>query len=238
MIIRLLAICLLIPLLTWGQQRVDYLLRSANQIKDTAQSLPVAAVKRLVKAGVGLPLFRQSSLTPTWKAIGVDITLEHKLTKWLTFSGGLETNISFGRGTQLYSLEMPIGLRYYFSLGKRMKQRVDKHNFFSPYVGLQTHNVLFANLRYNNESGTGPGQSAAYYHRGQFVSERTNVGNLNEGFNLLQHGYLVVGSQFRTSVTNYLDVNVVVPAAFLIYHKTDYTLSTPSILTVKYGIFW
>ncbi|GAB3046792.1 hypothetical protein GCM10027185_58380 [Spirosoma pulveris] len=60
----------------------------------------------------------------------------------------------------------------------------------------------------------------------------------NESFNLLQHSYFQIGSQFRISKNNYLDVNAVIPIPSLIYHKTDLTLSTPAIINIKYGVAW
>ena len=238
--VRLLILWLLLPLGVCGQSGV------ANQVgpgpgrptKDSVLRLPVPERRQFIKAGVGLPLFQQSSFTLPWKTIGVGVTLERKLKQGLTVVGGLETNFSFGNYVQLYTLELPLGLRYYFPIGKRMKQRADRHSFFSPYVGLQTHNVLFANMRYSNDLGSGLARTAATYYRGQLLTSRTNTGNLNEAFNLLQYGYCLAGAQFRVSTSNYLDVNVALPFPGLVYHKTDYTLASPPYVTIRYGIFW
>ena len=213
-----------------------------NRIFDTAKgeteayTMPTAQQKQLIKAGVGLPLLRQSTFTPYWLAVGLNAAIERKLSTGLAIVGGLESNYSFSQQLRLYSLEMPVGLRYYFSVGKRMRQRADRHSFFSHYVGFQTHNVLLANLQYANDPRPLP--ELRNYYRGQFLKQTVNVGVINEPFNLLQHAYFQLGSQFRVSPSSYLDVNVVVPVPWLIYHKFDNTLSTPSLINVSYGIAW
>lgn len=213
-----------------------------NRVFDTAKDetesheLPTAKQKQLIKAGVSLPLLRQSTFTPYWLAVGLNAAIERKLSNGLVVTGGLESNYSFSQGLRLYSLEMPVGLRYYFSVGKRMRQRADRHSFFSHYVSLQTHNVLLANLQYANDPR--PRSDLRNYYRGQLSTQTVNVGVINEPFNMLQHAYFQLGSQFRVSRSSYLDVNVVVPAPFLIYHKFDYTLSTPSLINISYGIAW
>ncbi|GAB3028893.1 hypothetical protein [Spirosoma pulveris] len=120
--------------------------------------------KQLIKAGVGLPLFQQSSVSPTWKTFALDITAEHKINKAVSIIGGLETQYNFSQYAQLYNLNMPLGLRYYFSLGKRMKKRDDSHSFFSYYIAVQTNNSLFSSLYYDT-----PNPAVERYYRGQFL---------------------------------------------------------------------
>lgn len=194
---------------------------------------PVAKARQLVKAGVGLPLFRQSSVSPVFKTVALDVTMEHKIKNGLSIIGGLETHYCFSQYAQLYTIELPIGLRYYFSLGKRMRNRPDPHGFFSYYIALQTHNALFSSLFYDT-----PNPGVQRYYRGRRLDYDTNVGKYDEAFNMMQHAYFQVGSQFKLSKSSYLDVNVVVPVAQLVYTKNDLALATPAYVTIKYGIAW
>ncbi|WP_461127335.1 hypothetical protein [Spirosoma aerophilum] len=202
---------------------------------DSTQKAPgsVRGSTQLIKTGIGLPLFRQSTISPIWKSVALDVTGERKLNRALSVIGGLETNFSFSREGQLYSLEMPLGLRYYFSIGKRMKSRADRHDFFSPYIAFQTHNVLFTSLSYDS-----PKTNIERYDRGQFLDHRTNVGRLDEAFNMLQYAYFQAGSQFKLPKNRYVDVNFIIPVSKLIYNKTELTLATPAVVNLKYGLFW
>lgn len=197
------------------------------------QPLPAPEIKRLIKGGIGLPLFRQSSVSPTWITLAPTVTIEQKIRKGLSVIGRVETDFGFSRYAQLYSLEIPIGLRYYFSLGSRMRKRADRHSFFSHYIGFETHHVIFANLYYDT-----PNPHVQNYYRGQILDHTTNVGNYSETLNLMQYAYFRIGSQFKIARVNYLDVNVVIPMPNLIYNKTEFTLSTPALINVNYGITW
>ncbi|GAB3785791.1 hypothetical protein GCM10028818_48030 [Spirosoma horti] len=194
---------------------------------------PIAKAQQLIKAGVGLPLFRQSSVSPPFKTVALDVTVEHKIKNGLSLIGGLETHYCFSQYAQLYTIELPLGLRYYFSLGKRMRNRPDPHSFFSYYIALQTHNALFSSLFYDT-----PNPGAQRYYRGRSLSYDTNVGKYDEAFNMMQHAYIQVGSQFRLPKSTYLDVNVVVPVAQLVYTKYELTLATPAYINIKYGVAW
>ena len=165
--------------------------------------------------------------------LALDVTMEQKILKGLSIVGSVETAYDFSRYAQLYSLNIPLGLRYYFSAGKRMKNRADPHSFFSHYVGIETYNTIFANLYYDT-----PNPSVQHYYRGQMLDHNTNVGNYSEALNLMQFAYVKIGSQFKIKRSNYLDINAVIPIPNLIYHKTEYTLSTPAVITIKYGVFW
>lgn len=226
----------LFPVLVWAQTPADHQLRQVPWLTDSVETptRPVPIIRQLTKGGLNLPLLQQSSVNPSWLTVGINVTREHKLNRALALVGGLETNFSFASGARLYSLEVPVGLRYYFSLGQRMKKRADRHSFFSHYVALQTHNVLFANLRYDNESGRY--SRMPYYDRGKFSNQVTNVGNYEEAFNLLEYAYFQIGSQVKLGLSNYLDINVALPISLLT--KTEYTLITPALVTLKYGIAW
>ena len=226
----------LFPGLVWAQTLTDQQLKQTFSIDDSVgtPTKPVPFIRQLTKGGLNLPLLQQSSVTPSWLTIGVNLTREYKLNRALALVGGIETNFSFSSGARLYSLEVPVGLRYYFSLGQRMKKRADRHSFFSHYVAFQTHNVLFANLRYDNESGRY--HMMSNYYRGKFLNRVTNVGNYEEAFNMLEYAYFQIGSQIKLGRSNYLDVNVALPISLLT--KTEYTLITPALLTLKYGIAW
>ena len=114
-----------------------------------------------------------------------------------------------------------------------MKNRANPHDFFSPYVAFQTHNVLFTSLSYDS-----PKPNIERYYRAQFLDHNTNVGKLDEAFNRLQYAYFQVGSQFKLAQSRYVDVNFIIPVSQLIYNKTELTLATPAIINVKYGLFW
>lgn len=211
------------------QDRVYSITQDSAQL----QYVPVPNIKQLIKSGIGVPLFRQSSVSPSWKTVGFNVTIEQKLITGLSFVGSLDANYGFSRYAQLYNLELPLGLRYYFSLGNRMKNRSDRHSFFSHYIGVETHNVVFANLYYDT-----PNPRVEHYYRGQILDHSTNVGNYSEALNFIQYAYLKVGSQFRVARHNYLDINVSLPIPNLVYTKTEYTLSTPALITIKYGVAW
>lgn len=211
-------------------QRKTY---SVTQDTLSRQYVPVPTLNRLIKAGVGLPLFRQSSASPPWKTLGFNLTVEQKILHGLTVVGSVETNYGFSRYAQLYTVEVPIGLRYYFSVGKRMTKRADRHSFFSHYVGFETHNVAFANLYYDT-----PNPQVQRYYRGQILDHDTNVGNYSESLNLLEYAYFRAGSQLRVARHNFLDINVAIPVSSLVYNKAEYTLTTPALVTIKYGVAW
>lgn len=205
--------------------------------KEAMDSLapPVPNRSRLIKAGITLPLFRQSSFAPTWLTVGLQVGIEQKIKSGFALTGRLETNYSFQKDIQLYTVEMPIGVRYYFSFGKRMRQRADRHSFFSPYVAFQTHNVLFANAQYNQNRIR---YDLMKYYRGEILDHIVNEGEVNESFYFLQYGYLQVGGQLRLGTNKYLDIDATVPIAPLIHHRGNYTLSTPSLVKIRYGLFW
>jgi hypothetical protein len=193
---------------------------------------PVTDSKSVLKAGVGLPLFRHSSVSSTWKTIGLDATYEYKIGNAISLLGSLEMNYGFGMRAWLYTIELPIGMRYYFSIGKKMKNRINTNSMFRYYVSLRTENALFSNLYYDDNPYN------EKYYRGTFVSYRTNVSKYNEAFNLMQYAYFQLGSQFKIKTTNYLDVNVIIPVSALIYHKQEFTLADPALISIKYGLFW
>ena len=195
--------------------------------------IPVTKARQLIKAGIGLPLFRQSSVSPPFKTVALDATIERKLINGLSVVGGLETQYCFSQYAQLYTIELPLGLRYYFSLGKRMSNRPDPHGFFSYYIAIQTHNALFSSLFYDT-----PNPGVQRYYRGRSLAYDTNGGKYDEAFNMMQHAYVQVGSQFRLHKGTYLDVNVVVPVNQLVYTKSELTLATPAYINIKYGIAW
>lgn len=209
--------------------------RVSGTAPDSIQQLyfPVTKARQLIKAGIGLPLFRQSSVSPPFKTVALDVIMERKIKRGFSVVGGLETHYCFGQYAQLYTIELPLGLRYYFSLGKRMRSRPDPHGFFSYYIALQTHNALFSSLFYNTLN-----PSVQRYYRGRTLAYDTNVGKYDEAFNMMQHAYLQVGSQFRLPRSTYLDVNVVVPLNQLVYTKNELTLAVPAYVNIKYGIAW
>ena len=194
-------------------------------------SIPPA--KRLIKAGINLPLFRQSSISSIWKSVGMNISVEQKISNHAAILGALETNYGFSKQAQLYMIELPVELRYYFSIGKKMKERADPRSFFRHYVSLRTYNALFSSIYFTDRTGIN-----RRYYRGQFLDHITNTGKYDEAFNLLQNAYFQIGSQFQIKRNHYLDVNVVVPFSVLIYNKQELTLATPAVFTVKYGIAW
>ncbi|GAB4036179.1 hypothetical protein [Spirosoma gilvum] len=231
--IRLFLLLLIVSTSTFAQP-VEYLKEFSIRY-DTTDTHPLKPTKQLIKVGLVLPIFRQSSVAVSsiWKTLGVDVTLEQKLNQRLALNGGLEMSYSFSGYAQLYSIDLPIGFRYYFPIGKRMKNRFDPHSFFSPYVSFQTHNSLYSSLLYNP-----PYKSSAHnYYRGNLLDHPTNSGKYDESFNMVQYAYFQIGSQLKITKANYLDVNIIVPIPALTYHKTDFTLSSPSLINIRYGIF-
>lgn len=55
---------------------------------------------------------------------------------------------------------------------------------------------------------------------------------------MLQLAYSQIGTQLKMAKTNYLDMNVVIPVAPLVYNKSEYSLAVPAYVTIKYGISW
>lgn len=210
-----------------GQDRVHSL--SEDTIQSTYPSTHRS--NQIIKAGIGLPIYRTSGVSPVLIDIAVDVTVEQKLNKNISLIGGLESHYLFSRYAQLYNLELPIGLRYYFSIGKKMKSRADKSSFFRHYVAFQTYNVLFADLTYDL-----PNPGVQRYYRGRQLDYFTNGGKYQEGLNMLQLAYFEVGTQMKIAKTNYLDVNVVIPISRLVYNKSELTLAVPAYVTIKYGL--
>ncbi|GAB3260994.1 hypothetical protein GCM10027347_25740 [Larkinella harenae] len=200
-------------------------------------------MRTVLKAGASIPLLRQSSFTGYYAAIALEATVEQKIYKGLAVLGGLDNTFGLamdGRGTKFYSLEMPVALRYYFSLTRRQKQRTDRHSFFSPYVAIQTHNVLFSQVAYAGSDLS----DLERYHRGNVQPYRTPApvwpngkrGLAGDRFDLMQYAFFQLGSQHQLfKKRGHLDVNVIVPIPGLVYNKHDYTLSTPAIVNVKMG---
>ncbi|RYZ47220.1 MAG: hypothetical protein EOP49_22005 [Sphingobacteriales bacterium] len=186
-------------------------------------------MRTLLKVGGTLPLLRQSSFNGYYAAVALDVTVERKLVHGLTVVAGLENAFGLSmrsRNTKLYSLEIPLGLRYYFSLTPRQKQRADRHSFFSPYVAFQTHNVLFSRVMK-------PSRLEPYSY---LPHRRNNDEPVGKRFDLLEYAYLQVGSQhqlFRKK--GYLDVNLAIPVPALNYNKHDYTVATPALINIKLG---
>ncbi|GAB4035536.1 hypothetical protein [Spirosoma jeollabukense] len=125
----------------WGQ-KID---STTDQVLPRT---PFPVANLLVKIGFSLPLLRQASFTGFYHTLALNGLLEKKLVGGLTLLTGLENNYGFNHLTKYYSLENPIDLRYYFPVGRRMRQRMDPHSFFSYYVALHTHNVVFSRLKY------------------------------------------------------------------------------------------
>lgn len=55
---------------------------------------------------------------------------------------------------------------------------------------------------------------------------------------MLQLAYFQIGTQLKMAKTNYLDMNVVISVAPLVYNKSEYSLAVPAYVTIKYGISW
>ncbi len=209
---------------------------SQNEAADSVMraSAPRPAFKTLIKAGVGLPLFQKSGFVPSWFTTGFDVVAERKIKGGLAVVAGAEVNLSFTEGAQLYAIEMPIGLRYYFSVGQRMKRRADRHSFFSHYISLSSQNSLIANVLYNTDGSSVSGLQ--HYSRYQRVTQITNTGVFTDWLNVAQFVYFRVGSQVALPKDKYLDVSVAIPVS--VYRKSDYSLITPAYITIKYGLAW
>jgi len=190
-------------------------------------------VQRIIKAGISLPLLKQSSFTPLWYTGGINATMERKIKGGLGILVSAEANYGFSKGARLFTIETPVALRYYFSLGKTMRKRLDKHSFFSHYVALQTHNVFISNLHYDP---VGPLVDIQRYERGKITNTINNSGVYNDAYDLMQFVNLQLGSQFRIGRDKFLDINVLLPIP--VYYKYNYVIATPALLNVKYGIVW
>ena len=84
-----------------------YVIAQANEYSITADSvelnqLPVPVAKRLIKAGVGLPIYRASSVSPVFMSVALEVTLEQKLTN---VNSGLDVN-GFDVDTRLCVIKM------------------------------------------------------------------------------------------------------------------------------------
>lgn len=195
----------------------------------------IPKAKTLLKYGASIPLLRQSSFTNYYAMIGLEGIVEQKVVGGVAIVGGIETNVGFslnGQYTRYLSLEMPIALRYYFSLTRREKQRLDRHSFLSNYVALQTSNVLVSSVNYDPQSGN----DLQNYYRGQVGRAITNNGRVGDLFLLLNYAYFQIGTQRRVFKRYYIDVNGIVPIAYLIYNRTEYTLATPGLINIKIGL--
>lgn len=139
---------------------------------DTIQLTYTPAYKnnQTIKAGIGLPLLRRSSVSPTFIGVAIDVAGERTINRNVSVVGGLESHYLFSRYAQLYSLELPLGLRYYFSVGKKMKRQANAASFFRHYIAFQTHSVLFADLTYNL-----PNPGVERYYRGQRLDHMSRM---------------------------------------------------------------
>ncbi|GAB3319715.1 hypothetical protein GCM10027299_12510 [Larkinella ripae] len=243
--IRTVIIFLLAIATAYGQTNPDTGKPETEPYRNEASDPAFQKNRTLFKAGASLPILRQSSFTGYYAAIALEATAEQKIYKGLTVLAGLDNTFGLaldGRNTKFYSLEMPVALRYYFSLTRQQKQRADRHSFFSPYVAIQTHNVLFSQVAF---AGLGL-SDLERYHQGNVLPYRTphpvrldtRWNRAGDRFDLLQYAFLQLGSQHQVlKKRGYLDVNVLVPIPGLIHNKRDYTLSTPSIVNVKLGVY-
>jgi hypothetical protein len=189
--------------------------------------------KQLIKVGLALPILRQSSFRGFYKTLALNAFVEQKIGAFSLLSG-LQANVGFANGSNLFQLELPFDLRYYFPIGRRMKQRQDKHSFYSYYVGIHTQNNIYTRLKYTQ----GPGLSyfdIDRYQRGQILSQTVNNGLIHESFNFLQYAHLQIGRQYKPLERYFLDVNIVIPVSALVYNKWDYTLASPAFATVTFG---
>jgi len=192
----------------------------------------VSPTKRLIKAGLSLPLYRLSSVSTAWRSIGMDAVVEQKVNRYFSVLTGIETNYGFSRFGQLFMIELPIEARYYVAIGKKMRQQSPSSSPFRYYLSLQTQNAIFSNLTYKYDG------HIEHYYRGRFVDHRTNVSVYNEWFNFMQFAHFRLGAQFKIGTTNYLDVSAAIPVSLLSYNKNEYSLATPSYVSIKYGLFW
>lgn len=220
--------------------QAEYYPQTAGMVIDSSGLQPLttslAKARTLVKLGVSLPLLWQSSFTGYYAMLALDATAERKLWAGLALVAGLQMNAGFtldGRGAQYYSAEIPVALRYYFSLTRRERQRLDRHSFFSHYVALQTHNLLVSNLSY-------PLQRSLFdlqrYQRGTIVRTITNSGSVGDRFIWIEYAFLQVGTQHRVFGRYYLDANVVIPVSVLIYNRYEYSLASPPLINLKFGV--
>lgn len=211
----------------WGQSR-----DTLDSMQQLAFKTPVPISKQFIKIGLGLPILRQSSFTGYYKTVAFNVVAERKIVGGLSMLIGLENNFGFETRAKLYSLESPIDLRYYFSIGRRMKQRLDPHSFFSYYVSLHTHNVIFSRLKY---SRLGTNGEIDRYKRGELLNQQINYGLIKESLNLLGFAYFQLGVQHRIFNKSFFDINVVLPAPFLVYNKWDYSISSPALVNITFG---
>ena len=188
---------------------------------------------QLIKVGLALPVLRQSSFRGFYQTVAFNALAERKV-RGFSFLFGLQGNVGFARGGQLFQLELPLDLRYYFSIGRRMKQRSDTHSFWGYYVGIHTQNVIHSRLKYQR----GPGLSyfdIDQYERGQILSRSVNSGLIHESFNFMEYVYPQIGFQCKLFDRCFLDANAVVPVSSLVYNKWEYTLASPPFATITFG---
>lgn len=252
-----LSICLILTFVSFcaqSQSDPERFEQTSTTLVPLSTGLPWA--RTLLKAGVSLPLLRLSSFTGYYALASIDVTVEQKLSGGLALVGGLENNVGIaldGRHETFYSIEMPVALRYYFSVSRRQKQRADRHSFFSPYVAFQAQNVLLSAFRYNYQNHSL--SLLEHYRRGRLQFPplstasairvitpdfRSNFRTVGDQFLFLEYVYCQLGIQRQVFKGSYLDVNALVPIAALLYNKhyNGYALNTPALVNVKLGMGW
>ena len=198
---------------------------------------PVGYFQRniLTKFGLSLPLLRQSSFNGTYITLAVDATLEHRLGRKFSLLLGAENNYGYaldGHATKLYSLEVPLAVRFYYAANRRIRLHKSRNQFSSPYISFQTQNTLYSRLWYDpiqNSLGFPPDHSPNY-----FYADSGTQGMLGQRFDLLQYVYFQWGFQKRIGKENYVDFNVLIPLPNTAKH--EYTLATPAWINLRFGI--
>lgn len=216
-----------------GQSDTYYKKPDSLQIKNRFDYERGVPSRQFIKVGVALPILRQNSFRGFYQTIAFNALIEQKVGRF-SFLAGLQANVGFASQSRLFQLEMPLDLRYYFPIGKRMRQCGDNCDFYRYYVGVRTQNTIYSRLKYERALGLGY-FDIDRYERGQILSQAVNNGLINESFNFFEYGYLQVGGQWKLFERCFLDANAVIPVSSLTYNKWDYTLSSPAFATITFG---
>ena len=106
--------------------------------------------KTLVKLGVISPLPSYFGGIGAYGSVGLFAGVERKLLPSLSVQAAVTNRYSYyGKLVYVYSLELPLESRFYYSINRRIRKRKSANNFSNNYLGVSLSNVLFAKAQYN-----------------------------------------------------------------------------------------
>jgi len=201
---------------------------SRQRMQEAFQYITRAHVeeKTLIKVGASLPLPAWGGAIGLMGGIGTEFGLERKLTPSFSVQA-LMTGQIYRNGdiATHYSASVPVSLRYYYAMARRIRNGRGANNFSGNYLGLQVNNTLFGNQHYDQ----------LYFSGGVYGTRRANA---YSGFELASSVALQWGLQRRIGRRGYLEANFTVPIHPILTQRRIPRYFAPFGVTVKVGLGW